>query len=46
VKVDWKSVAEVLGHVAPETYDEAVKRATSETPGARVFRFKKEAYGE
>jgi putative phage-type endonuclease len=46
VKVDWKSVAEVLGHVAPETYAEAVKRATSENPGARVFRFKKEAYGE
>lgn len=46
VKTDWKAVAEVLQHVAPETYAEAVKRATSETPGARVFRFKKEAYGE
>jgi putative phage-type endonuclease len=46
VRTDWKAVAEVLQHVAPETYAEAVKRATSETPGARVFRFKKEAYGE
>jgi putative phage-type endonuclease len=38
VKVDWKSVAEVFGHVAPDTYAEAVKRATTEQPGARVFR--------
>jgi hypothetical protein len=38
VKVDWKSVAEVFDHVAPDTYAEAVKRATTEQPGARVFR--------
>jgi hypothetical protein len=46
VKTDWKAVAEVLEGVAPETYAEAVKRATSENPGARVFRFKKEEFGE
>jgi putative phage-type endonuclease len=46
VKTDWKAVAEVFEGVAPETYAEAVKRATSENPGARVFRFKKEEFGE
>jgi putative phage-type endonuclease len=46
VKTDWKAVAEVFEGVVPETYAEAVKRATSENPGARVFRFKKEAFDE
>jgi putative phage-type endonuclease len=38
VKVDWKSVAETFGHVAPDTFAEALRRATTEQPGARVFR--------
>ena len=38
VKVDWESIADVLRTVAPDTYGEAVKRFTSEKPGARVFR--------
>ena len=42
VKTDWKEVAESLKAVAPETYEEAVKRFTEEKPGARVFRFRSE----
>ena len=38
VKVDWESIADVLRTVAPDTYGEAIKRFTSEKPGARVFR--------
>jgi putative phage-type endonuclease len=38
VKVDWKSIAETFGHVAPDTFAEALRRATTEQPGARVFR--------
>jgi len=38
VKVDWESIADVLRMVAPDTYGEAIKRFTSEKPGARVFR--------
>ena len=38
VKVDWESIADVLRTVAPQTYEEAVKRFTAEKPGARVFR--------
>jgi putative phage-type endonuclease len=38
VKVDWESIADVLRTVAPDTYSEAIKRFTSEKPGARVFR--------
>jgi len=37
-KVDWESIADVLRGVAPETYEQSVKRFTSEKPGARVFR--------
>jgi hypothetical protein len=36
--VDWESIADVLRTVAPDTYGEAIKRFTSEKPGARVFR--------
>jgi hypothetical protein len=38
MKVDWESIADVLRTVAPDTYGEAIKRFTSEKPGARVFR--------
>jgi putative phage-type endonuclease len=38
VKVDWESIADVLRTVAPDTYGEAIKRFTTEKPGARVFR--------
>jgi len=37
-KVDWESIADVLRGVAPETYEQAIKRFTAEKPGARVFR--------
>ena len=45
-KTDWKAVAAVLKGVAPETYDVALAQFTQETPGARVFRFKREGEGE
>ena len=45
-KTDWKAVAAVLKGVAPETYETSVTAFTSETPGARVFRFKREGEGE
>lgn len=45
-KTDWKAVAQVLKGVAPDTYETAVKTLTSETPGARVFRFKREGEGQ
>ncbi len=38
IKVDWESIADVLRGVAPETYEQAVKKYTSEKQGARVFR--------
>ena len=38
IKVDWKSVAEVFEHIAPDTYQRALSAATEEKPGARVFR--------
>ena len=38
VKVDWKSVAEVFEHIAPDTYQRALSAATEEKPGAREFR--------
>ena len=38
VKVDWESIADVLRGVAPEAYEQSVKRFTAEKPGARVFR--------
>jgi putative phage-type endonuclease len=38
MKVDWESIADALRTVAPDTYGEAIKRFTSEKPGARVFR--------
>lgn len=37
-KVDWESIADVLRGVAPETYEQAVRKFTAEKPGARVFR--------
>ena len=45
-KTDWRAVAAVLKGIAPETYDTSVGAFTSETPGARVFRFKRDADGE
>jgi hypothetical protein len=45
-KTDWKAVAAVLKGVAPETYDVALAQFTQETPGARVFRFKREGENE
>lgn len=45
-KTDWKAVAAVLKGVASETYDVALAQFTQETPGARVFRFKREGEGE
>lgn len=38
IKVDWESIADVLRAVAPETYEQSVKKFTAEKPGARVFR--------
>ena len=38
VKVDWESIADVLRGVAPETYEQSVKKFTAEKAGARVFR--------
>lgn len=38
LKVDWESIADVLRAVAPETYEQSVKKFTAEKPGARVFR--------
>jgi len=46
VKTDWRAVAEVLQGVAPDTYATAVKGASSENLGARVFKFKQEGIGE
>ncbi|CAB4189381.1 COG5377 Phage-related protein, predicted endonuclease [uncultured Caudovirales phage] len=46
VKTDWRTVAEVLQGVAPDTYAEAVKSASSENLGARVFKYKQEGIGE
>jgi putative phage-type endonuclease len=37
-KVDWESIADVLRGVAPETYEQSVKKFTADKPGARVFR--------
>jgi putative phage-type endonuclease len=45
-KTDWKAIAQVLKGVAPETYDVALAQFTSENPGARVFRFKREGEGQ
>ncbi len=46
VKTDWEAIAQIAKTVAPETYELALKTHTVEKPGARVFRFKKEAQGE
>jgi len=37
-KVYRESIADVLRGVAPETYEQAVRKFTAEKPGARVFR--------
>jgi len=46
VKTDWEAVAKALRTHAPSVYDRTQAMFTSEKPGARVFRFKKEADGE
>jgi hypothetical protein len=46
VKTDWEAVAKALRTHAPSVYERTEAMFTSEKPGARVFRFKKEADGE